>query len=654
MSNQHYDYICPKTVYGRALTESPPHRGRVGRGLRDLRAAPIGRDVSAPAASPEWIVQVIGMPSDSGERPPVVAPAAHALLLFYLTGPFRIETPAGENVTPRSRRAQALLAMLCLAPRGQRSRIWLRDKLWSDRDEHQGAASLRQELLVIRKSLGAAAGHVLTIDRMTVALSLSRIKIIAGKGRRSEEGAACEELLEGIEINDEEFEDWLRKERQNWPAEVEQAEAETAPVPPPGVESLSVAMPVLQVEVAKARTGAALTAEALQRDRWRVLLMGPAGVGQSGGPALAAAMVMGLLRTSLLETGDLEVVEPVGGLSLLQEIRGDPALVAGLVLQPHLAWDERRVAVRLALKVSETGALVWSGQSVLAADDIINGQGADLFQLISQALDETTGYFLRISEERALAQNRLAAAVSLMFQLDLRHLDRAEEALRARLGTEFGNAETHAWLAFLMTFRVGQRFNAHDRPVVEEAQMFARRALEGGRGSAIVNALVGHVHSYLLGEYDLAAELFSESLRIQPENLVALDLAATLNVYTGRVGEALSLARRALAIGRFSPNHFYFETTLGLASTFAGDYRTAIATARSALAARPAFNSLLRIMVASFGNLGDLDQARSYHAKLLESEPQFSISYLRDIGYPGLATEAGKVFLEGLRRAGVR
>jgi tetratricopeptide (TPR) repeat protein len=205
-----------------------------------------------------------------------------------------------------------------------------------------------------------------------------------------------------------------------------------------------------------------------------------------------------------------------------------------------------------------------------------------------------------------------------------------------------------------MTFRVGQRFNADDQPVIEEAQMFARKALEGGRGSATVNALVGHVHSYLFGEYDLAADLFAESLRIQPENVVALDLAATLNVYCGRVEEALSLARRAQTIGRFSPNRFYFETTLSMASAFAGDHRMAVITARSALAARPAFNSLLRVMVSSLGHLGDLKTARNYHMRLLQSEPAFSISYLRDIGYPGLSTDGGRSFVEGLRLAGVR
>lgn len=562
------------------------------------------------------------------------------LASLYLTGPFRIEDADGRDLTPRSRRAQALLAMLCLAPRGQRSRLWLRDKLWSDRDDVQGSASLRQEILIIRKALGVIAADILLVDRLTMALALQHVRIISEPGHTGDDGHPAEEFLEGMDIRDEEFEEWLRLERQNRLAAAAAVSAPRAAELRPGLVETAGAHPPRD--------------EPRLRERWRVLLMPPPGVGQSGTPALAAAAVMGMLRTGLIETGDVDVVEPSGGIGHLSEIATDPSMAATLVLQSQLTWDDRQLALRLQLKSRATGSLVWSGQCMVTASDVINGKSADLFRLVSQAFDETLGYFVRIDRERALAENRLFTAISSMFQLDRRHLDRAEQTLRARLGNEFGKTETYAWLAFLMTFRVGQRFNADDRPVVEEAQMFARKALESGRGSAIVNALVGHVHSYLFGEYDLASSLFADSLRIQPENLMALDLAATLNVYTGRVDEALALAHRAQAIGRYSPNRFYFETTIALASAFAGDYRTAITTARSALALRPGFNSLLRIMVASHGHLDDREAARAYHARLLTTEPSFSIGYLRDIGYPGLNTEAGRVFLDGLRRAGVR
>ncbi|MGO8264439.1 SARP family transcriptional regulator, partial [Rhizobium ruizarguesonis] len=75
---------------------------------------------------------------------------------MFLLGPFALVDAGGRSVTPKSKKAQALLAMLALSARGSRSRILLRDKLWSDRSDDHAAASLRQALLDIHKTLGPA------------------------------------------------------------------------------------------------------------------------------------------------------------------------------------------------------------------------------------------------------------------------------------------------------------------------------------------------------------------------------------------------------------------------------------------------------------------------------------------------------------------
>lgn len=48
------------------------------------------------------------------------------------------------------------------------------------------------------------------------------------------------------------------------------------------------------------------------------------------------------------------------------------------------------------------------------------------------------------------------------------------------------------------------------------------------------------------------------------------------------------------------------------------------------------------------------DEARAFLNKLLTVEPNFSITSLREAGYPGLDTEGGRHFLAGLIKAGVR
>src|SRR5690606_22752364 len=139
------------------------------------------------------------------------------------------------NRTPKAQKSRALLALLALSPRGSRSRVWLRDKLWSDRGEDQASASLRQALLDVRKSLGPLADALLIADKHTVTLNLSRrsgdaVDILQQMSDRTsptdfDMRVAEGEFLEGLDICDPEFEDWLTIERQLWRARFENAAA---------------------------------------------------------------------------------------------------------------------------------------------------------------------------------------------------------------------------------------------------------------------------------------------------------------------------------------------------------------------------------------------------------------------------------------------
>src|SRR5215204_6707828 len=75
-------------------------------------------------------------------------------LRISVIGAFRVLAHDGEDLTPRGRKARAVLALLALTPTRRRSRSALQDKLWSDRGPEQGAASLRQALTEIRRAFG--------------------------------------------------------------------------------------------------------------------------------------------------------------------------------------------------------------------------------------------------------------------------------------------------------------------------------------------------------------------------------------------------------------------------------------------------------------------------------------------------------------------
>src|SRR5437762_3628570 len=144
--------------------------------------------------------------SDKGGRPE---------LRIAVIGAFRALANDGEDLTPRGRKARALLAILALTPTRRRSRPALQDKLWSDRGPEQGAASLRQTLTEIRRAFGERYRDCLVSDMRAVGLAQDQVAVDLDAADLADLALQVEppQLLDDIDVADEEFEDWLRQQR---------------------------------------------------------------------------------------------------------------------------------------------------------------------------------------------------------------------------------------------------------------------------------------------------------------------------------------------------------------------------------------------------------------------------------------------------------
>lgn len=87
-----------------------------------------------------------------------------------LIGPFRLYQPDGREILISSKRARAILAILCISVGEPIERDTLSKLLWPGRYPAQGKASLRQCLLNLGKLLAPLGSDVLIISRNSVAL----------------------------------------------------------------------------------------------------------------------------------------------------------------------------------------------------------------------------------------------------------------------------------------------------------------------------------------------------------------------------------------------------------------------------------------------------------------------------------------------------
>ena len=97
-------------------------------------------------------------------------------LQLTLLGGFEARV-SGQWVDVRSNKTKALLAHLALTLGKSHSRGELAALLWGDRSEEQARHSLRQELNVLRRTLGAVSEPALRVERAHIALGPTDVEV---------------------------------------------------------------------------------------------------------------------------------------------------------------------------------------------------------------------------------------------------------------------------------------------------------------------------------------------------------------------------------------------------------------------------------------------------------------------------------------------
>jgi adenylate cyclase len=146
------------------------------------------------------------------------APTAPRLTLRLLGG-LEVRTADGREVTPPGRKLRALLACLALPPASAWSREQLIGVLWGDREEDQARGSLREALVKLRRYLGEptpvrASRETIGLDPAVVGVDAIEFARLAKAGELERASELYRgELLEGVDLPNAGFEDWLLVER---------------------------------------------------------------------------------------------------------------------------------------------------------------------------------------------------------------------------------------------------------------------------------------------------------------------------------------------------------------------------------------------------------------------------------------------------------
>jgi TolB-like protein/DNA-binding SARP family transcriptional activator len=145
-------------------------------------------------------------------------------LQLVLLGGFQLHA-AGRQIDIPGRKERALLAVLAIPAGEPRSRDKLAGLLWSDRAGGQARESLKQAVFKLRRSLDGVVPAPLLADRdfvrlerAAVAVDVAEFERLVGDGSvESLTGATAlyrGDLLDGLDLRDPAFDEWLLMERQ--------------------------------------------------------------------------------------------------------------------------------------------------------------------------------------------------------------------------------------------------------------------------------------------------------------------------------------------------------------------------------------------------------------------------------------------------------
>ncbi len=556
-------------------------------------------------------------------------------LQIRLLGPMRITASSGEDVTPAGKRAQAIIAMVALSENGERSRAWLQARLWSNRPASQGSASLRQELTKIRKIIGPA--HFCTeLDRV----ALSRVRIDALDLRRSGALASAfgsaepPDLLEGLEIADEAFEEWLRLERANWREQIDQS-ALHAHTPAPA----QAAIPAVPAE---------LGLEGLP-----TIGVLPCVV-KSSNPEISALgeLTCDLISKMLLENGTLAVFDfrdlsspHAPELAAAPQPNQGPDLLASVRLSEIAGMLEIAIGVR---KV-ENGRLIWTQSYAAELSEWQLFTGTHVAGLVNQAIDAIEGWLLRnMPDARHSASRLVLGAAHRLFCTRPSDLETAERNLLEAYDLDPG-ALPLAWLAMLEAVREGERMGGDPIERRERVRDLTTRALELDRGNSLTLSLLGHANAYVLRDLEVADELTAEAIRINPYRATSWDALAMLRIYSGELEKGYQAALHGRALGRHSPYAFWYNASCGISATLLGRHEEAVRFGKLVLRQRADFRPALTHLFASQAALGDVPAARDTLDKLQAIDGQPAPDLLENTFSPTPSAVSLNRLREGLR-----
>ncbi len=523
--------------------------------------------------------------------------------------------------------------------------------------ERQGRGTRQRKpapgLLEIRKAFGPDLANLVTADKRTVKLCLDNVRVdrlelaadpAALRDRLEARDSASLELLEGIDIRDPEFEDWLTLERSVW-AEIADAARKTPRMPQASAPRAADQTP------APDQT----TRDEPQLARISVGLL----PGMTSGVSTVHATIADVLVDTIAR--NINEIQPIDIFDFRSVGNAEEASMPGgqgpeWLIRLRITPLGEALNLTLLVYRSTSMKLVWSnamsgaeGEALQLDSPLIGNFLAQCVDRLARTLFETSGTLA----PREIAARASYTALNLMFRVNRDSLDNAEKILKDSNKDE-PQASALALMSYISSFRIGDNLGPYDAAHREATELMAKAALDVDPYNSLSLSCLGHVAGYVLRRFDAAGELLHRAVTLNPHQAFAWDHFALYNLYVGDIDQALIASKNAVLLGSYSPLRFAYETTLLMVSTVAGDLRTAVYYGERALSRQPHYQPAKRYLIAAHALSGGAERSEELLRDLQAQNHSFSLDSIKGDSFALMRENDKSRLISAYRMAGLR
>ena len=496
------------------------------------------------------------------------------------------DAPVTLNIS--SAKGRALLALLATSPDLSRSRAWLREILWSDRAKPQASASLRQELSNLGR-VHPALKSLFQNTRQQIALKSDQV-VLSEPDTRGPNTT----FLEGLEVADPAFSDWVKAERR--------ARAGTQPLAAPSIPNAHAEEPRLVTFKTSAQTA----------DK----------------NAFMENALSHYIGHSLNEHVLINVVDP----SAAREVPD-----ATWIEIQAISRSDTMFSVRVSVRHGPRKMLVWSDVRTIGGDDPLDVTRSGILPFCNNAVQGVLDALClrrEHSEESVdagllghMGARRIFAINSDDLSLADRILVQATESHQRGLFC--------AWRALIRSIQLIERHPGDAELRRHEMNQLCYRALELEPKNATVLSLVANVRLEQGDNIAACVELAEQSVRLNPSNPLAWDCLSMARLYSNDHEGAHVLAMKAQEVSEGTPHAFWWYMGRAVTATSAGLLDEAILFAELCESQSPDFRPPKRYLAALYSAKGWEEKTHAKLQDIKQSEPDFDpLQLAEDPAYP--------------------